>query len=257
MPVFMEALQHLLTVIVQYMFVPYHVENWVMIFDVKEKFVLGFPKQVIQRAGNTIGEFFPGTLERVYMVNASKSLELLWMAIKPFANPFTVGKTVVLRPNEMARIHEKIPPENLEEKFGGTHPNTTQFWPPNKELFKSPVSLHELIQRDRTPFIYTYEHWSQITSCLSANKGENKPKTQWNFKEKIKEGIYAITKGFQTSQSQSKKTQDISPNKSKEDSPKPLTPPMETHQDAPGPDESHAPLNVYEIGTKLHLRMKN
>ena len=43
-------------------------------------------------------------------------------------DPETANKVLMLKKDSFKKLHEFIPPDQLEVKYGGTHPNITDPW---------------------------------------------------------------------------------------------------------------------------------
>lgn len=159
---YMDAANLLDTVLIQYMMVPYHVENWVVIIDVKELSIFGLPQKVLKSISVITALHYPGFMEKLYVVNSSRSLDILWKVITIIVDPDILEKTVVMKKKDMNKMTSILTPECLEKKYGGTLEDIREFWPPNPRLFKDQISLKEIIRNRKEPFIMTNETWRQV-----------------------------------------------------------------------------------------------
>lgn len=176
--------------------VPSHVENRVFIIDVCELFVLGLPQKAIKLLGETLSMHYPGTLEKIYCVNSSRSLDILWKVVTLIVDPEIIEKVVVLRNKDMRKMTNAISREKLEKKFGGCLEDIKDFWPPSPSQFNDPVGLKELVERGKEPPVFRESFWIQIQEAKKSLK-EEKPNEieiqtleKQGPKENIEDGFY-------------------------------------------------------------------
>lgn len=63
--------------------------------------------------------YYPETLHRLFVVNASSGFRMLWLALKTFLDARTLAKVQVLGPNYLGELLEAIEPSNLPTFLGG------------------------------------------------------------------------------------------------------------------------------------------
>lgn len=69
----------------------------------------------------TDGNYYPETLHRMYIVNASSSFKkMLWPAAQKFLDPKTIAKIQVLEPKSLGKLQEAIDPSQLPDFLGGS-----------------------------------------------------------------------------------------------------------------------------------------
>lgn len=71
---------------------------------------------------------FSGKLGKLYMVNAPGSMWLGWKTVSAFLDPVTVEKIKISKTNSEKSLFEIADPSQVEQKYGGTQPNRTEYW---------------------------------------------------------------------------------------------------------------------------------
>ncbi|CAD8172017.1 unnamed protein product [Paramecium octaurelia] len=125
-----QALSCLLGIVKKNMFVPGKVETWVFLLETNNLGGQGLQQKVLEVLIDNMSTNFSGYLERMFVLNPSSGINFLWQQIKAFLDEETINKISFLSSKEIKQLKEFIEPNQLEEKFGGTHPNLTKFWPP-------------------------------------------------------------------------------------------------------------------------------
>jgi hypothetical protein len=90
------------------------------------KIPIGHLQGIIQTASNN----YPESLAKMYILNPSFILRTSWSLVKNLMEGETANKISFLKSDEFEQLQELIPVDQLEEKFGGTLPNLTEYWPP-------------------------------------------------------------------------------------------------------------------------------
>lgn len=72
------SLSVFLDTIRKYMFVPYHIENWVFIIDVHDKGLFSLPISALRTIIGTMSTNYCATLERMFIVNPPWILRTAW-----------------------------------------------------------------------------------------------------------------------------------------------------------------------------------
>ncbi|XP_006398448.2 phosphatidylinositol/phosphatidylcholine transfer protein SFH11 isoform X1 [Eutrema salsugineum] len=99
-----------------------HVSSTTTILDVSGVGMSNFSKPArslfmeIQKIDNN---YYPETLHRLFVVNASSGFRMLWLALKTFLDARTLAKVQVLGPNYLGELLEAIDPSNLPTFLGG------------------------------------------------------------------------------------------------------------------------------------------
>lgn len=81
---------------------------------------------------------FCGCLDKMYILNPSSGLDFTWGAIQGFIDPDTKVKINFINAKTMLKIQERVSPDQLEKKYGGTCENLTKFWYPILMIKKRP-----------------------------------------------------------------------------------------------------------------------
>jgi hypothetical protein len=120
----------ILTYIMDVMLVPGQVENWIVISDLAHKGVFGLPTGAIKRILTVLLENFRCRLAQNYILNAPSSMTFMWMIAKAVLDARTLAKCNVLGTNYSDRMLGHFAHHQIEQRYGGTAPNLTSFWPP-------------------------------------------------------------------------------------------------------------------------------
>jgi hypothetical protein len=127
---YINLLCFILTYIMDVMLVPGQVENWVVISDLAHKGVFGLPTGAIKRILTVLLENFRCRLALNYILNAPSSMTFMWMIAKAVLDARTLAKCNVLGTSYSDRMLSHFAHHQIEQKYGGTAPNLTSFWPP-------------------------------------------------------------------------------------------------------------------------------
>lgn len=119
-----------LTYIMDVMLLPGKVENWVCISDFAHKGLFGLPTSGIKMILKTCLDNFRCRLAFNYILNAPSSLTFVWMLLKAVLDSRTTAKVTALNANYSERMLGHFAPGQVEQKYGGSAPNMTVFWPP-------------------------------------------------------------------------------------------------------------------------------
>ena len=80
---------------------------------------------------------FPGSLEKIYIMNPSMGLKLSWRIISAFIDEKSLRKISFTKKSDFPSLKEYFDPETLEITYGGTLPKPTEFWPPPSTIHGS------------------------------------------------------------------------------------------------------------------------
>lgn len=64
----------------------------------------------------------------MYILNPSSGLDFAWGAIQGLIDPETKQKINFITEKTMIKITERVSPDQLEKKYGGTRDNLKKFW---------------------------------------------------------------------------------------------------------------------------------
>ncbi|CAH2046040.1 unnamed protein product [Thlaspi arvense] len=99
-----------------------HVSSTTTILDVSGVGMSNFSKtarSLFMEIQKIDSNYYPETLHRLFVVNASSGFRMLWLALKTFLDARTLAKVQVLGPNYLGEILEAIDPSNLPTFLGG------------------------------------------------------------------------------------------------------------------------------------------
>lgn len=74
---------------------------------------------------------FPGRLFKFYGIQVGILFRGVWAVAHQFVDDFTKKKMSVYGDDYAKHILELVDANQLETRYGGTAPNTVNFWPPN------------------------------------------------------------------------------------------------------------------------------
>ncbi|KAG7536056.1 CRAL/TRIO N-terminal domain superfamily [Arabidopsis suecica] len=99
-----------------------HVSSTTTILDVSGIGMSNFSKparSLFMEIQKIDSNYYPETLHRLFVVNASSGFRMLWLALKTFLDARTLAKVQVLGPNYLGELLEAIDPSNLPTFLGG------------------------------------------------------------------------------------------------------------------------------------------
>ncbi|EWS72900.1 aspartyl/asparaginyl beta-hydroxylase family protein (macronuclear) [Tetrahymena thermophila SB210] len=132
--IYLSAICNLLTKVSKIEFVKGYVESWVVILETNEKGVTDLELATINKIVQIMAKNFTSTLEKMFITNPSFLFSGAWSLIKNFIHPETSAKINILKKKDFHIMLDYIDADQLEEKYGGTLPNKTTFWPPQNTL---------------------------------------------------------------------------------------------------------------------------
>lgn len=108
---------------------PGQIENWCVLTDMRDH-GLNVTINEMRKIVGILQNNFRGRLGCCYIVNAPKSFAFLWRMCKPFVDSVTVEKIDITRSPHSEKMMAHFNPEQVEERYGGSAKNLSQFWPP-------------------------------------------------------------------------------------------------------------------------------
>ncbi|UKK03018.2 phosphoinositide binding protein [Theileria orientalis] len=100
-------------------------ENYNVLIDCDNRGIVNLPVQMIIQLTEIMHSKYRGRLNKLYLLD---SPNLINMVMKPLRNVLPEGvlkKIVVLKENSKEVLLSQYSPHQLQQKFGGTHPNLT------------------------------------------------------------------------------------------------------------------------------------
>ena len=110
--------------------IPGKIESWTAIFDLKTIGATQMSNKNIQEVVKAMQKNYPGRLFRFFGIEVGILFRGVWAIAHKFVDDFTKKKMSVYGTDYKKDMLELIDSASLEEKYGGTAPNVTTFWPP-------------------------------------------------------------------------------------------------------------------------------
>lgn len=112
------------------MLTPGKVENWMCISDLGFKGLGHLPLTTLRKITKILQDIFKCRLACSAMINSPKSIHLIFSCLKPFLDPATIDKINIIKGNIATNVISHFDLDQIEQKYGGTAQNLTEFWPP-------------------------------------------------------------------------------------------------------------------------------
>jgi hypothetical protein len=139
----LDTLAYFLEYVIDKMFLPGQVENWVIIMDTEGLGVFSGTLSIIQKIMNFVQHNYRSRLYRMFVVNTPFSFYLLWRVVKTFLDTVSLKKLSFQSDGVITEMLTFVNENQLERKYGGNAPNLNHFWPP-----LAPYSKHYLTKSD-------------------------------------------------------------------------------------------------------------
>ena len=95
------------------------------------KFSVGnLPISLFKTSSRELSNNFIETSQKMFIVNATFFQMLAVKVFQAFLDPVTVAKQVFRDRTDPPELHDFVHKSQLQEVYGGTAPNVTNFWPP-------------------------------------------------------------------------------------------------------------------------------
>ena len=183
--------------IVNNMFIPGQIENWIMILSFVGTSPLTLP-DAVKKLINTLSDNFLSRLYKCYVFGMSIFIKFLYKIICNFLEEVTVQKITVLDSKNHNILFQNIRSDNVEQKFGGTAPDVTLGVP--HSIFPPRMPSSFFLKEDENPeeILITEEEYLNLVEnkkiedfCISPYikiKLENRQK-QMNFEFELKKSF--------------------------------------------------------------------
>ena len=112
------------------MMIPGQVENWVVITDLCRTSLFDLPVSELKSLIKLLQDNFRCRMTVNYIVNAPTSLTFAWRIVKVAIEEHTLRKIKIMKTAHAPELRTHFALHQYEEKYGGTAPNATVFWPP-------------------------------------------------------------------------------------------------------------------------------
>ena len=112
------------------MLIPGKIENWFIISDLCNRSIFKLPVKQLKNIISSLKTVYRCRVVTNYVLNSPSTISVAWKVAKKFLDEISVRKISIKSECNTPAMFEHINPCQLEEKYGGTAPNVTQFWPP-------------------------------------------------------------------------------------------------------------------------------
>jgi len=152
-----DALTFWLKYIIDEWMLPFQVEHWVFICNIKGMGMASIAVSSVRKLFQYLQCNFKCRLFKTYLINASAAIYAPWRIVQKFLDGDTKDKVEFFRKQIPKSLFDHTNPEQVEEQFGGTAPNCTQYWPPkipSNNYFVSPNDAKNLISKEEYKSLY-------------------------------------------------------------------------------------------------------
>lgn len=115
------------------MYVPNYVEGIVFLIDTGEKSMFDIPYGALKSVIDTLSTHYPESLSKIYIINPSTSLYIVWKIILQFIPKEAHSKIEFIKKYE---IHQKLSTEihdfEIPKIYGGKNNYQYPYWPPRQ-----------------------------------------------------------------------------------------------------------------------------
>jgi len=136
---------------------PLQVEHWVFICNIKGMGMASLAVSSVRKLFAYLQCNFKVRLFRTYLINSSAAIYAPWKVAQKFLDGDTKEKIEFFKGPIPKALFTHANPEQVEQQYGGTAPNCTQFWPPSlpsKNYFVSPEDQKNLISVEQYRELY-------------------------------------------------------------------------------------------------------
>jgi hypothetical protein len=159
-----DALTFLFEYIIDEMMLPGQVENWVFITNLKGMGISSVAVPSVRKLFAYLQTHYKCRLHKMYLINASNAVYVPWQIAKKLLDGDTVEKVQFYKTQKPANLLLHANPSQIEERFGGSAPNATHYWPPI-----IPSSEYFLTKEDGSTLITKKEYFSRYQSGSLVN----------------------------------------------------------------------------------------
>lgn len=111
------------------MFLPGQIENWVVIVNMAGQGLTDVPMSEIKGMAGILGSNYKSRMGRTWVINSSFAVSLIWKIIKKFIDAETAEKVHLTSNKTHPDLQEYFQPEHLKKMYGGQGVPTRN-WPP-------------------------------------------------------------------------------------------------------------------------------
>eukprot|EP00826_Nyctotherus_ovalis_P023848 TRINITY_DN1834_c0_g1_i7.p1 TRINITY_DN1834_c0_g1~~TRINITY_DN1834_c0_g1_i7.p1 ORF type:complete len:350 (+),score=111.56 TRINITY_DN1834_c0_g1_i7:669-1718(+) len=116
--------------ILHYMIVAGKSENMVVVIDLQGLGLTSLPYNTLKEMISSLQANYNSRLAKMYILNVSFGIRLVWSIVSNFINPITRSKILVFDSGSPEELRKDILPCQLLKKYGGEFESPEHAWPP-------------------------------------------------------------------------------------------------------------------------------
>ncbi|KAL4476799.1 hypothetical protein ABPG72_010636 [Tetrahymena utriculariae] len=128
----LESMTYFFEFILKYAMLPGQIENWVVIMNLNKIGVSSLPISALKSLMTYLSSHYRSRMFATYVINTPTSIFLPWSIIKGFLEEATIQKINFSKDGVPEKLFKHTHKSQVEQKFGGTAPNTNEYWPPKE-----------------------------------------------------------------------------------------------------------------------------
>ena len=131
------------------MTLPGKIENWVTINDMANLSMRKLPTKFISKVLKLFQAHLKCRGRQFIQLNVTFGVRAIWKMLSPFIDANTHLRSVVTKDSTHLYLEHMCHPSQVEERYGGSAPNVTQYWPPqyvSDEFGHDPEHINEAEQ---------------------------------------------------------------------------------------------------------------
>ncbi|KRX11221.1 CRAL-TRIO domain [Pseudocohnilembus persalinus] len=155
-----EGMTYFFEFILENVFLPGQIENWIVILDLKKCGATQLPINNIKGLMSFLQSNYRSRMYKCYIVNSTWTITGVWKMVKQFLMQNTINK-IKFESNEPKGLFEHCHPSQVEQQYGGTAPNkNNNYWPAERpsKLFWIPSDEPEKILVSSEQYINQYRN---------------------------------------------------------------------------------------------------
>uniref|UniRef100_A0A7S3MYH7 CRAL-TRIO domain-containing protein n=1 Tax=Strombidium inclinatum TaxID=197538 RepID=A0A7S3MYH7_9SPIT len=124
------------------------IENNVSIVNLKDLGIFNLPYAMLKNVMQTTQGQFKGRARTIICLNSPRTISIAWNTVRYFIDELTAKKVAINSGPTCKELFELADPSQVEEKFGGSAPNMTSYWPPRLPSEEFGVEIDEEAFKD-------------------------------------------------------------------------------------------------------------
>eukprot|EP00826_Nyctotherus_ovalis_P000832 TRINITY_DN10055_c0_g1_i4.p1 TRINITY_DN10055_c0_g1~~TRINITY_DN10055_c0_g1_i4.p1 ORF type:complete len:342 (-),score=116.40 TRINITY_DN10055_c0_g1_i4:92-1117(-) len=113
-----------------YLYIPGKIEDALIIIDFNKLGLTKLPGGALKEMVDCLQNAYKGRLFKMFIVNATTILKILWGILAGFMDPNTRAKMQVFSSNNPPELTNLVMPSQLFKEFGGEAEPPAKYWPP-------------------------------------------------------------------------------------------------------------------------------